>query len=116
MPTSRTLRATPRSLAYRRSEEPGYGATSYILFAEAPADERSQALLLAYANQFPSTHDFVGHRDASLLNVTYVPVTDKPPDDSTSKDAKWLCAHYDLARAQIILQSQGLDGRGRPIS
>ena len=85
-------------------EKPGYGLYSYILFGTRPTEETRERYLKTL-EAYVSLQESIASLEASgipvhRLNITYVPVTEMPPDRPT---AQWLLDHYDFPRARAIL-------------
>jgi hypothetical protein len=98
-------------LAKNEREESGYGLYSYLLFGSKPnAEERASYLtaIEAYLRVLPSVSELAQHLAPSELNVTYIPVTEKPSSGETDRDwAAQILEVYDYARAKVLLVRLG---------
>jgi hypothetical protein len=98
------------------AEEKGYGLYSYLLFSAPPISEtkeRYEAAVRAFLAHAP-----IPAMQAMLpkktLNIFYLMLMDQPPNDVArcllhncypvrDADVNWILAHYNYARAQILL-------------
>jgi hypothetical protein len=99
--------AVPRRsfLLKGQSEPPGYGLYSYILFGSPPDDSSRDRFLVAidaYLREISEIErlEELPSVDRTQLNVTFLPI-DMPPPREVS--AEWSLAHYDYARASVML-------------
>ena len=94
-------------LAHNEREENGYGLYSYLLFGSKPnAEERPRyaQAVEAYLRILPNLNNLSEHVAPSELNVTYIPVMEKPASAET--DSEWadrVLDVYDYARAKVLL-------------
>ncbi len=107
-PASRPdIRATGRALLFRGEDETqGYGLYSYLLFGSRPANDTQRKRYLAVIEAYLRRLEDIGEVESSSrinrseLNVTYLPVTAKPPP---APSAEQLLASYDFPRALALL-------------
>jgi len=103
------------------SEAEGYGLYSYVLFGSMPTEvNRAQyeKVIEAYLLLIPHINDLEKSLESrnisrSVLNVTYLPITEAPPDDIIMS-VDWVLKHYDYATARILLRLLSGDNRHGP--
>lgn len=92
-----------RSFLVRRApERQGYGLYSYLLLGSAPNAAtlpRYRRAVEEFVRLVPALTAYADVSDRRDLNIDYLPVDTLPPSDGT--DA--VLAHYDYARAQVLL-------------
>jgi hypothetical protein len=99
-------------------EEEGYGLYSYLLLGSRSeaSRARSEKAIASYLETIVPMTTMEEYLPREQLNVTYLPVTELPPPGVTevcpgpqcagpplAGAAAWLLAHYDYARARVIL-------------
>jgi hypothetical protein len=103
------LESSRRFLLPGKSEEPGYGLYSYLLFSSPPKDNEekerylktteSYLLLLQDIDEYLSRHVL-----PSKLNATYIPLKNEPdPGKSNPEWAANVLSVYDYTAARILL-------------
>jgi hypothetical protein len=117
-----------------QTETEGYGLYSYFLLGSPPSDathERYLKALIEYL-KFPNVielekniqhyHRISLKKARRKLNITYLPIKDRhgqdilknlTPDHYTEV-AQWVLAHYDYARARVLLNNLPGDRREGP--
>jgi hypothetical protein len=87
-----------------RPESKEYGLYSYIL-ARRSMEDSGNDQLKAVLNAYLKLEDvnLEGNRKLSELNITYVPVTAKSPQDPPK--LPWIVEYYDYPRASFLLSS-----------
>jgi hypothetical protein len=97
-------------LITNEKEASGYGLYSYVLFVSIPADksakERDLAVIKAFLHMLSDVSDLkAAGIPVSDLNVTYLPVTERPTQELPEPD--WVLSHYDFARAEALIHALG---------
>ena len=93
------------------SEEAGFGLYSYLLFdsrppAESPTEDRYLAALQAFVDLVVPVDQSRAFWVREETNITYVPVR-----SVVEEEPDYVLAHYDYARAQLILTALPHDER-----
>lgn len=104
VPPSGTMSGLPaRSfLQSNASERAGYGLYSYLLFGAKPDEalqKRYRSAVAEYLRLLPSIGQYAADINPLAVNINYLPVSRIPTSDS----ADTVLAHYDYARAQVLL-------------
>jgi hypothetical protein len=103
-------RAAPREtgwgvLAPDQKEAPGYGLYSYLLFGSPPGEaarERYLKAIEAYLTLVPDIASLERYVPRRELNIAYLPVGNRPEQ---LVSVEWALAHYDYARARVVLRA-----------
>jgi hypothetical protein len=85
-------------------EKKRFGLYSYLLFGSPPTDatrERYGQVTAAYLDMFGEFGEYAKHFEPGRLNVTYLPLTQRPSMSRPPVD--WVLENYDYARARALL-------------
>jgi hypothetical protein len=91
-------------LAAGEKETTGYGLYSYLLLGAPPIEsnrDRYLKVITPYLQLIRPVEELKKHIRTQEINVTYVPVDAKVPDNLS---AAWILEHYDYARARALLR------------
>ncbi len=93
-----------------RSESPGYGLYSYILFSKAPSEHTREAyisVIESYLSSIQKIEELQKYIRRDSLNIVYLPLKVDTQIEfnnlDTRQQAQWLLDNYDYARATVYL-------------
>ena len=104
---SRGFETTRALLAPSETEDPAFGSVQLPaaeLARQAPRAIRQRYLsaITSYLTLIRDSEEFLKHFERRELNITYVPVTERPQG---LVGAEWVLEHYDYARGRRLLRA-----------